>query len=201
MPFSWQNYSLFPMIGSFGWEFVGPSWLAKWCSRESEGTTGKTAFRCAISLSNIWMCYLSFKYQDAQSRFQLFQCAFSLSKYFANKFLFERKMAQLPKNDHRCIHHNKWSCGLLNNMDQSIIPKIPKGCSSFKRIMLLIICVTRCIAILHNVLFVHYVLLPTEQAETYPKIHVSKYHSTYNCPSLFDWKENMIFEETVNSKL
>ena len=147
---------------------------------------------------------LSFKYLDVLSLFQILRCTISLSiismRILSFK-IFRKKMAQLPKNDHRCIHHNNWSCGFLNNMDENIAQKIPKGCSSFKRIMLLIICVTCFIAILHNVLFVHYVFLPTKEAETYPKIHVSKYHSTYNCPSLFDWKENMIFEETVNSKL
>ena len=50
---------------------------------------------------------------------------------------------------------------------------------------------------LHNVLFGQYVFLPTEQAETYLKIYVLIYHSTYICPSLFGWKENLIFMETV----
>ena len=40
------------------------------------------------------------------------------------------------------------------------------------------------------------VFLPTEQAETYLKICVLIYHSTYICPSLFNWKENLIFKET-----
>ena len=52
---------------------------------------------------------------------------------------------------------------------------------------------------LHNVLFGQYVFLPTEQAETYLKIYVMIYHSTYICPSLFGWKENLIFKE-LNSK-
>ena len=53
----------------------------------------------------------------------------------------------------------------------------------------------------HNVLFGQYVFLPTEQAETYLKIYVLIYHWTYICPSLFSWKENMVFEETVIFKL
>ena len=39
--------------------------------------------------------------------------------------------------------------------------------------------------------------LPTKQGETYLKICVLIYHLTYIFPSLFGWKENMIFEETV----
>ena len=89
---------------------------------------------------------LSFKYLDVLSLFQILRCTISLSiismRILSFK-IFRKKMAQLPKNDHRCIHHNNWSCGFLNNMDENIAPKIPKGCSSFKRIMLLIICVTR----------------------------------------------------------
>ena len=54
---------------------------------------------------------------------------------------------------------------------------------------------------MHNVYFVQYVFLPTEQAETYLKISVLIYHLTYICPSLFGWKENMIFEEIVMFKL
>ena len=50
---------------------------------------------------------------------------------------------------------------------------------------------------LQNVLFVQYVFLATEQAETHPKIYVFIYHLTYICPSFFGWKGNMIFEETV----
>ena len=38
---------------------------------------------------------------------------------------------------------------------------------------------------LHNVYFVQYVFLPTEQSETYLKIWVLIYHLTYICPSLF----------------
>ena len=45
------------------------------------------------------------------------------------------------------------------------------------------------------------VYLPTEQAEKYLKIYVLICHLTYICPSLFSWKENMIFEETVIFKL
>ena len=52
---------------------------------------------------------------------------------------------------------------------------------------------------MHNVPFVQYVFLPTEQAVTYFKIYVLIIHLTYICPSLFGWKENMIFEETVSS--
>ena len=54
---------------------------------------------------------------------------------------------------------------------------------------------------MHNVLFVQYVFLSTEQAETYLEIYVEIYHSKYICPSLFDWKENLIFKETVIFKL
>ena len=54
---------------------------------------------------------------------------------------------------------------------------------------------------LHNVLFVQYVFLPTEQAETYLKIYVLIYRSTYICLNLFSWKENLIFKETVIFKL
>ena len=46
---------------------------------------------------------------------------------------------------------------------------------------------------LHSVLFVQYVFIQTEQAETYPKIYVLMYHLTYICTSLFDWRENMIY--------
>ena len=45
------------------------------------------------------------------------------------------------------------------------------------------------------------VFLPTEQAETYLKIYLLIYPSTYICPSLFGWKENFIFKETVTFKL
>ena len=86
---------------------------------------------------------LSFKYLDVLSLFQILRCTISLSiismRILSFK-IFRKKMAQLPKNDHRCIHHNNWSCGFLNNMDENIAQKIPKGCSSFKRIILLIIC-------------------------------------------------------------
>ena len=54
---------------------------------------------------------------------------------------------------------------------------------------------------MHNVLFVQYVFLPTKQAETYLKIYVLIYNLTYICTSLFDWREHMIFEETVTFKL
>ena len=54
---------------------------------------------------------------------------------------------------------------------------------------------------LHNVHFVKYVFLPTEQAETYLKSCVLINYSTYICLCLFGWKENMINEETVSSKL
>ena len=71
---------------------------------------------------------------------------------------------------------------------------------------------------LHNVLFVQYVFLQTKHAETYLKIYVLAMSNfitfmnlnrvqtlrkllTYICPSLFGWKENMIFEETVIFKL
>ena len=37
--------------------------------------------------------------------------------------------------------------------------------------------------------------------ETYLKIHALVYHSTYICPSLLSWKENLIFKETVIFKL
>ena len=44
------------------------------------------------------------------------------------------------------------------------------------------------LSVLHSVLFVQYVFLPTK-AETYPNIYVSIHHFTYICPSLFGWKE------------
>ena len=50
---------------------------------------------------------------------------------------------------------------------------------------------------MHDVLFVQYVFLPAEQTDTYFKIYVLMYHSKYICPSLFGWKENFIFKETV----
>ena len=54
---------------------------------------------------------------------------------------------------------------------------------------------------LHNVHFGYYVFLPTEQAETYLKRCVLINYLTYICLCLFGWKENMINEETVSSKL
>ena len=70
---------------------------------------------------------------------------------------------------------------------------------------LLISCICYCIRVfsppLHNVLFIQYVFFPTEQAETYLKIYVLIYHSTYFCPSLFGWNETLIFKETVTFKL
>ena len=54
---------------------------------------------------------------------------------------------------------------------------------------------------LHNVHFVKYVFLPTEQAETCLKSCVLINYSTYICLGLFGWKENMIFKETVTFKL
>ena len=54
---------------------------------------------------------------------------------------------------------------------------------------------------MHNVLFVQYVFLPTEQSETYFKIFILTYDLTYICPGLFDWKENTFFLIFVNSKL
>ena len=54
---------------------------------------------------------------------------------------------------------------------------------------------------LHNVHFVKYVYLPTEQAETYLKSCVLINHSTYICLCLFGWKVNMILKETVTFKL
>ena len=54
---------------------------------------------------------------------------------------------------------------------------------------------------MHNVHFVKYVFLPTEQAETCLKICVLINYSTYICPSLFSWKENLIFKDTMIFKL
>ena len=54
---------------------------------------------------------------------------------------------------------------------------------------------------LHNVLFVQYVFLPTEQTETYFKICILTYDLTYICPGLFDWKENTFFFIFVYFKL
>ena len=62
-------------------------------------------------------------------------------------------------------------------------------------------CVEYQVVAVHNVLFGQYVLLPTEQAETYLKIYDLIYHSTYICPSLFGGKENLIVTETVIFKL
>ena len=53
----------------------------------------------------------------------------------------------------------------------------------------------------HDVLFVDFVFLPTEQAATYLKICISTYLLTYIGPSSFDWKENTFFLIFVNSKL
>ena len=50
---------------------------------------------------------------------------------------------------------------------------------------------------LHNVLIGQYVFLSIEQAEIYLKIYVLIYRSIYFCPSLFSWKKNLIFKETV----
>ena len=38
------------------------------------------------------------------------------------------------------------------------------------------------------------VFLPTEQADTYLKIYLLIYHSTYICPSLFGWKGKLDFQ-------
>jgi len=54
---------------------------------------------------------------------------------------------------------------------------------------------------MHNVLFVQYVFLPTEQTETYFKICILTYDLTYICPGLFDWKENTFFFIFVYFKL
>ena len=54
---------------------------------------------------------------------------------------------------------------------------------------------------LHNVHFVKYVYLPTEQAETYLKRCVLINYSIYICLCLFGWKVSMIFKETVTFKL
>ena len=53
---------------------------------------------------------------------------------------------------------------------------------------------------MNSVVFVQYVFLPTEEAETY-QMYVMIYHLTFICPSLFGWKENMVSEETVTFKL
>ena len=54
---------------------------------------------------------------------------------------------------------------------------------------------------LHSVPFAQYVFIRTEQAETYPKTYVLIYHPKYICPSLFVWKENLTFKETLTFKL
>ena len=64
--------------------------------------------------------------------------------------------------------------------------------SLFYTVLLYTVCATQCA--------VCSVFLPTK-AETYPNIYVSIHHFTYICPSLFGWKEKIIFEETLNSKL
>ena len=53
----------------------------------------------------------------------------------------------------------------------------------------------------HNVYIVQYVFLPTEQSETYFKICILTFDSTYICPDLFDWKENTFFFIFVYFKL
>ena len=50
---------------------------------------------------------------------------------------------------------------------------------------------------MHNVLFVKYVFLATEQAETYEKMCLDISFNIY----LFGWKEKMIFKETLTFKL
>ena len=47
---------------------------------------------------------------------------------------------------------------------------------------------------LHNVLFVQYVFLPTKQGETYLKIYVLIYRSTYIYLSLLSWKGKLDFQ-------
>ena len=54
---------------------------------------------------------------------------------------------------------------------------------------------------LHNVHFVKYVYLPTEQAETYLKRCLLINYSTYICLCLFGWNVNLIFKETMTFKL
>ena len=46
---------------------------------------------------------------------------------------------------------------------------------------------------MHNVHFVDFAFLPTEQAATYLKICILTYLLTYIDPSSFDWKENTFF--------
>ena len=52
---------------------------------------------------------------------------------------------------------------------------------------------------MHNVLVVHITLQPNKLRHIL--IYVLIYHLTYICPSLFGWKENMIFEKTVTFNL
>ena len=49
-------------------------------------------------------------------------------------------------------------------------------------------------------LFRQYVFLPTEQAETYLKICVLIYHSTYIHLSFFSWKEKLDFQGNLDFK-
>ena len=52
---------------------------------------------------------------------------------------------------------------------------------------------------LHNVLFVQYIYLATEQAQTYRKSCSLIYLVTYICPSAFDCEENAFFRIFVKS--
>ena len=52
---------------------------------------------------------------------------------------------------------------------------------------------------LHNVLFVQYIYLATEQAQTYRKSCSLIYLLTYICPSAFDCEVNAIFRIFVKS--
>ena len=49
---------------------------------------------------------------------------------------------------------------------------------------------------LHSVLFVQYVFIRTEQAETYPKNYVSIHHSTYRVSQLAAGSPNAQFGKT-----
>ena len=51
----------------------------------------------------------------------------------------------------------------------------------------------------HNVLFVQYIFLATEQAQTYRKSCSLIYLVTYICPSAFDCEENAFFRIFVKS--
>ena len=82
-----------------------------------------------------------------------------------------------------------------DNDDSSVMMNVPQA-GTLMLMNLMTMAMT-----MHNVHFGYYVYLPTGQAETYLKSCVLINHSTYIYLFLFSWRENMILEETVSSKL